>query len=45
MDSITHKIAEYSSTSKFDDLTEESVHAATQRLIDSLGLRARRPRL
>ena len=37
MDSITHKIAEYSSTSKFDDLTEESVHAATQRLIDSLG--------
>ena len=36
MDSITHKIAEYSSTSKFDDLTEESVHAATQRLIDAL---------
>jgi len=37
MDSITTKIAEYSSTSKFDDLTEESVHAGTQRLIDSLG--------
>jgi len=37
MDSITHKIAEYSATSKFDDLTEESVHAATQRLVDSLG--------
>jgi 2-methylcitrate dehydratase len=37
MDSITHKIAEYASTSKFDDLTEESVHAAMQRLVDSLG--------
>ena len=37
MDSITHKIAEYSATSKFADLTEESVHAATQRLVDSLG--------
>lgn len=37
MDSITHKIAEYFSTSKFHDLTEESVHAAAQRLIDSLG--------
>jgi len=37
MDSITHKIAEYSATSKFDDLTEDSVHAATQRLVDSLG--------
>jgi 2-methylcitrate dehydratase len=37
MDSITHKLAEYSSASKFNDLTEESVHAATQRLVDSLG--------
>jgi 2-methylcitrate dehydratase len=37
MDSITHKLAEYSSASKFDDLTDESVHAATQRLVDSLG--------
>ena len=37
MDSITRQLAQYSSTSKFDDLTEESVHAATQRLVDSLG--------
>ena len=37
MDRITHKLAEYSSISKFDDLTDESVHAATQRLLDSLG--------
>ena len=37
MDSITHQIAEYSATSKFADLTGESVHAATQRLVDSLG--------
>jgi 2-methylcitrate dehydratase len=37
MDSITHKLAEYSSASNFDDLTDESVHAATQRLVDSLG--------
>ena len=37
MDSITHKIAEYSATSTFADLTEESVHAATQRLVDSIG--------
>src|SRR6266446_6619608 len=37
MDSITHKLAEYSSASNFDDLTDESVHAATQRLIDALG--------
>jgi 2-methylcitrate dehydratase len=37
MDSITHHLAEYSSTSKFNDLTDECVHAATQRLVDSLG--------
>ena len=37
MDEITHKIAEYSSAATFSDLTDESVHAATQRLIDSLG--------
>ena len=37
MDKITHEIAEYSSASTFGDLTDESVHAATQRLIDSLG--------
>jgi 2-methylcitrate dehydratase len=37
MDEITHQIAEYSSGTTFDDLTDEAVHAATQRLIDSLG--------
>jgi len=37
MDSITHQLAEYSSTSKFNDLTDECVHAATQRLVDALG--------
>jgi 2-methylcitrate dehydratase len=37
VDKITHEIAEYSSASTFGDLTDESVHAATQRLIDSLG--------
>ena len=37
MDSITRKIAEYSSGAKLDDLTHEAIHAATQRLIDSLG--------
>ena len=36
MDKITHEIAEYSSASTFSDLTDESVHAATQRLVDSL---------
>jgi 2-methylcitrate dehydratase len=37
MDKITHQLAEYSSSAKFDDLTHEAVHAATQRLIDSIG--------
>jgi 2-methylcitrate dehydratase len=37
MDSITRHIAEYSSTTTFKDFTGKSVHAATQRLIDSLG--------
>ena len=37
MDEITQKIAEYSSAATFSDLTDESAHAATQRLIDSLG--------
>jgi 2-methylcitrate dehydratase len=36
MDQITRKIAEYSSASTFSDLTDETRHAATQRLIDSL---------
>ncbi len=37
MDSITQIIAEYASTVAFEHLTEEAVHAAKQRLIDSLG--------
>jgi 2-methylcitrate dehydratase len=36
VDKITHEIAEYSSAWTFSDLTDESVHAATQRLVDSL---------
>ncbi len=37
MDSITQTIAEYASTLAFEHLTGEAVHAAKQRLIDSLG--------
>lgn len=37
MDKITRQITEYASNAKFEDLTEEAIHAATQRLIDSLG--------
>ena len=37
MDSITQTITEYASTLVFEDLTREAVHAAQQRLIDSLG--------
>ena len=37
MDSITQKIAAYAASPRYDDLTEASVHAAVQRLIDSLG--------
>lgn len=37
MDSITQIIAEYASTLAFEHLTAEAVHAAKQRLIDSLG--------
>ena len=37
MDSITRQIAEYSCGMTFDDLSDDSVHAARQRLIDSLG--------
>jgi len=37
MDSITGKISEYAWATKFDDLTPEAVHAAGQRMVDSLG--------
>ncbi len=37
MDRITAQIAGFAQALRFDDLTDEAVHAATQRLIDSLG--------
>jgi len=37
VDRITQTIAEYASTLAFEHLTAEAVHAAKQRLIDSLG--------
>jgi 2-methylcitrate dehydratase len=37
MDTITRQIAQYASSTSFGDLTEEAVHSATQRLVDSLG--------
>jgi 2-methylcitrate dehydratase len=37
MDTITDQIAEYAAATSFGDLTEEAVHSATQRLVDSLG--------
>jgi 2-methylcitrate dehydratase PrpD len=37
VDSITQIIAEYASTLAFEHLPAEAVHAAKQRLIDSLG--------
>ena len=37
MDSITRKISLYASALAFDDLPEEAVHAASQRLVDTLG--------
>ncbi len=37
MDTITRQIAEYASASRFEDLPEDTVHAATQRLVDALG--------
>ena len=37
MDNITSQITEYASNAKFEDLTAEAIHAAAQRLIDSLG--------
>ena len=37
MDAVTDKIANYAASTRFDHLTAEAVHAATQRLIDSIG--------
>lgn len=37
MDRITEQIANYAATTKFEQLSAEAVHAAVQRLIDSLG--------
>jgi 2-methylcitrate dehydratase len=37
MDSITRKIADYAARVRFADITDEAIHAATQRLLDSLG--------
>jgi 2-methylcitrate dehydratase len=37
MDRITRELAEYASSTSFGDLTEEAIHATTQRLVDSLG--------
>ena len=37
MDRITEKIADYAAATKFEHLSAEAVHAAIQRLIDSLG--------
>ncbi len=37
MDRITAQIAGFAHSLSFDDLTKETVHSATQRLIDSLG--------
>src|ERR1051325_9124824 len=37
MDAITRKIADYAAGARFGDLTEAAIHAATQRLLDSLG--------
>ena len=37
MDSITSQITEYAASATFEDLTDEAIHAATQRLIDALG--------
>ena len=37
MDAVTDKIANYAASTRFDHLTAEAAHAATQRLIDSIG--------
>ena len=37
MDSITRKIADYAADMSFAEITDEAIHAAMQRLLDSLG--------
>ena len=37
MDAVTEKIANYAASTRFDHLTVAAAHAATQRLIDSIG--------
>jgi 2-methylcitrate dehydratase len=37
MDSITRQIAEYAYALRFEDLDPDTVHAATQRVVDALG--------
>ena len=37
MDAVTDKIANYAASTRFDHLTAGAAHAATQRLIDSIG--------
>src|SRR4029434_4978046 len=37
MDAVTEKIANYAASTRFDHLTAGAAHAATQRLIDSIG--------
>jgi 2-methylcitrate dehydratase len=37
MDTITRNIADYAAGARFADITDEAIHAAIQRLIDSLG--------
>ena len=37
MDTTTRKIADYAAGVRFADITDETIHAATQRLLDSLG--------
>jgi len=37
MDTITRNIADYTAGVSFADITDEAIHAATQRLLDSLG--------
>jgi len=37
MDRITRTIADYAAAARFADLTDEAIHAATQRLLDTMG--------
>ena len=37
MDRITRTIADYAAAARFADLTDEAIHAATQRLLDTIG--------